>query len=312
MPSYWTHLAFAHDASREIFTLIPKGYRGELISAIAAQPHLFCSGTQGPDPFLFYLPVYLGKDKLPTILHTQKTPQLLSSMLRRAYQMKGEQRIMALSYTAGFLAHYALDSHAHAYVYSKTGADGGADSFCNHNALESDLNGLSIRRSFHRTAREMPPPRGYELSASERSVVSSLYAYLLRNLYGLDCTEKEVRHAILSARTCYRILYDPTSRKGKLTRRIEAHLARPYLSPIFLGESHYYDDPANLSHSPWKNPFTGEVSTADFFSLYDLALEHYIPLICALDAMGAADPMQTKAILQTFATTDFKGEPIQS
>ena len=310
MPSYWTHLAFAHDASKEIFTLIPPNYRGELISAIAARPHLFCSGTQGPDPFLFYLPVYLGGDKLPTILHTQKTPQLLSALLSLAYQMKGERRVMALSYAAGFLAHYALDSHTHAFVYSKTGVDGGADSFCNHNALESDLNRLAIRRSFHKTAREMPPPRGYELSTEERSVVSTLYAHLLTGLYGLDCTAKEVNHAILSARTCYRILYDPTSRKGKLTRRIEGLLSRPYLSPIFLGESHYYDDPANEAHLPWENPFTGERSTADFFSLYDLALEHYIPLICALDAMGAADPTQTKRILYAFATTDFKGEPI--
>lgn len=312
MPSYWTHLAFAHDASREFFSLIPKAYRGELINAVAAQPHLFCSGTQGPDPFLFYLPVYLGGDKLPTILHTQKTPQLLCALLRRAYQMRGERRTMALSYAAGFLAHYALDSHAHAFVYSKTGVDNGADSFCNHNALESDLNRLAIRRSFGKSACEMPPPRGYELSAEERTVVSALYSYLLTHLYGLSCSPAEVNRALLSARTCYRILYDPTSRKGGLTRRVEEHLRRPYLSPIFLGESHYYKDPANMAHRPWKNPFTGEVSTADFFSLYDLALEHYIPLICALDAIGSAKPQEIERILYAFAATDFKGDPIQS
>lgn len=309
MPSYWTHLMFAHDCRKQLFYAVEPSRRGELIRAIADYPHIFCTGTQGPDPFLFYLPVYWTGEKLSSILHTQKTPQLLCRLLTCAYGMEGKRRPIALSYAAGFLAHYLLDSHTHAFVYALTGTDG-PDSFCQHNALETDLNRLVVYRSMGKQIADLPRPRGYELSSVEESVLCTLYSDLFRTVYQIDCSPAKVARALWSARQCYRLFYDPHAKKATLLSKAEKLIGRAYLSPIFLGERHYFEDSANQKRTAWINPFTGYSSNEDFFTLYDRALEKYAPLIRALDALPVHSPSARKAVLSPYCLYDFHGRPL--
>ncbi|MBQ8287255.1 MAG: hypothetical protein IJX76_00600 [Clostridia bacterium] len=310
MPSFWTHFAFASDCRKRLSSRVGYTAAGTLTAAVAAYPHAFCTGMQGPDPFLFYLPAAFRKRRLSSVLHTEETVRLLCRILARAYSFAGEDRRIALSYVAGFLGHYLLDSHTHAFVYAKAGIVRSADSFCIHNALEADLNRLAIERSFGKRLREMPRPRAYELSPAERRVLCALYSDLLEQVYKIRCSPAKVARALWSVRECYRVLYDPHGRKAATVRKAEALAGRAYLSPLFLGESRYFEDPANLERHLWVDPFTKKASRATFFDLYDRALEAYIPLINLLESPNASCPRARRALLEKFCKRDFHGEPL--
>ncbi|MGM9648245.1 MAG: hypothetical protein ACI3YH_08955 [Eubacteriales bacterium] len=310
MPSFWTHLAFAKDCKARLMQASDSPPSGELAAAVAAHPRIFCTGMQGPDPFLFYLPAAFRKRRISTVLHTEETVKLLCRLFTRAYAFDGAERQIALSYIAGFLGHYLLDSHTHAFIYARAGAKRSAESFCIHNALEADLNRLAVRRSFGKELRTMPRPRVYELSPTERRVLCLLYSDVLERVYKLPCSPAMVARALWSVRQCYRVLYDPKGQKAVLLRRVELLAGRNYLSPLFLGESRYLEDPANLRRQIWTDPFTGQTSRATFFDLYDHALEEYAPLLARLDSPEESRPQARRALFSEVCRRDFHGEPL--
>ncbi|MBQ8383499.1 MAG: zinc dependent phospholipase C family protein [Clostridia bacterium] len=310
MPSFWTHFAFANDCRKRLLSRVGSPAAGTLTEAVAAYPHAFCTGMQGPDPFLFYLPAAFRKRRLSSVMHTEETAKLLCRVFTRAHAFRGEERRIALSYAAGFLGHYLLDSHTHAFVYARAGTVRSADSFCIHNALEADLNALAIRRSFGKQLREMPRPRAYELSSAERRVLCTLYSDLLERVYKIRCSPAKVARALWSVRQCYRVLYDPRGRKATAVRMAEEFAGRAYLSPLFLGESHYFEDPANSERRVWVDPFTKKPSRATFFELYDRALEAYVPLLTRLESSEGNALQARRALFAQVCKRDFHGAPI--
>lgn len=312
MPSFWTHFAFASDCRKRLFSRVGTPAQGTLTAAVAAYPHAYCVGMQGPDPFLFYLPAAFRKRRLSSVMHTEHTAKLLCRLFARAGAFEGEDQKIALSYAAGFLGHYLLDSHTHAFVYARAGIVRSTDSFCIHNALEADLNALAVQRSFGKRLSEMPRPRVYELTDPERRVLCALYSDLLEQVYHIRCSPAKVARALWSVRQCYRALYDPKGRKAAVLKTAEGLAGHAYLSPLFLGESHYYEDPANLEQRLWVDPFTKQPSRSTFFQLYDRALEQYAPLIQRLESPEARTAWARRSIFREICKRDFHGEPIPS
>lgn len=310
MPSFWTHVAFAEDCKQRILTHDP-ATAGELTQAICARPHAFYTGMQGPDLFLFYLPAAIRKRKLSSVLHTKETAKLLCRLFARAHAFRGEDRLCALSYVSGFLGHYLLDSHTHAFVYAAAGTDRTARSFCTHNALEADLNRLAVERSLGCSISALPRPCSYTLSKDERRILSDLLSRALCDVYGIACSPAKVSRAFHSVNLFTRILYDPKGSKAKIARLTETPLNNRYFSPLFLGESHYFHDPANLAHSRWIDPYTGESSTESFFDLYDRALSRFVPTLRRLETPALDSPRARKVFFQKLCERDFHGEPTE-
>lgn len=299
MPSFWTHFAFA----KECRTTLPSG---TIADAIARHPHAYHVGMQGPDMFLFYPPTALRKHRLSTELHEGSPTRLLVCLWRQAMLTRTSDRPIALAYAAGFLGHYCLDSETHAFVYAFSGIERSAKCYTAHNAIEADLNRLIVARVFGRSLRELSLPDVYRLPSEERAVVSHMLSRVVSCAYGLACTPSTVSHALSAVRLSAHLLSDRTGRKAKLTRALEAPLGMPYLSPLFLGISHYYPDAANLAHKPWRDPHTGEVSHADFFALYDRAKERYASMLSELEVRS---PKSYSAFFHTFCARDFHGAP---
>lgn len=309
MPSFWTHAAFAEDCIRQIHSLRRSGERGYLCDAIEAHPHAFFTGMQGPDLFLFYLPAALRKRRLSTVLHTEETAKLLCRLFARAHTFTGEDRRRALAYVCGFLGHYLLDSHSHAFVYARSGVGYSLNSFCTHNALESDLNRLIVQRSLGVPLRTLPRPRSYSLTTAERQILSTLLSSALRDVYRIDASPAMIARAFGSVHLFTGILYDSTGRKAKIAKIAEAPIGRPLFSPLFLGESRYFADPANQKHQSWEDPFTGRISHDSFFDLYDRALSRFVPLIRRLEAPEFRAPRTRRMLFEKLCRRDFHGEP---
>lgn len=311
MPSFWTHASFAEECKEQLSDLFSIGApMGYLSDAILAHPHAFFTGMQGPDLFLFYLPAALRKERLSTLLHTKHSAKLLCCLFARAHTYRGEDRRRALAYVCGFLGHYLLDSHTHAFVYARAGVGYSLNSFCTHNALESDLNRLTVESSLGIPLRTLPRPRSYALTPAERRILSSLLCSALRDVYGIDTSPAMVARAFSAVHLFTGILYDSTGRKAKLAKIAEAPIGKPLLSPLFLGESHYFADPANQSHRSWTDPYTGKRSQDSFFDLYDRALARFLPILRRLESEEGRTPRARRILFEKLCRRDFHGEPI--
>lgn len=317
MPSFWTHLAFAKDCERRLRLPSADGTAesadrkiGCLTDAILAHPHAFYTGMQGPDLFLFYLPAAFYRRRLSKVLHTEETAKLLCRLFAHAHKFRGEDRRRALAYVSGFLGHYLLDSHTHAFVYARAGIGQSADSFYKHNALEADLNRLAVRRSLNCRLADLPRPRSYKLCSGEQRILSQLLSGALQEVYRIRCSPEKVYRALWSVNFCTQLLYDPSGNKAKFAQIIERPLGDRYLSPLFLGESHFYADPANLLHRAWRDPYTGRMSHASFFQLYDRALDRFVPAIRRLESPDLQSCFARRTFFEKLCRRDFHGEPI--
>lgn len=299
MPSFWTHYAFA----RECKKMLPSDCLAE---AIRRHPHAYYTGMQGPDLFLFYLPTALRKKRVSTELHIRRPEKLLACIWRQASAAEGESRLIALAYAAGFLGHYCLDSETHPFVYAFSGIDRSAKSYCVHNALEADLNGLSVKRTFGQSVDTLALPDVYHLPPCEKAVVTRLLSRAINCVYKLNCTPATVSHALSAVRLSCHLLCDRSGMKAKLVRTLEKPIGLPCLSPLFLGTSRFYPDAANSEHRCWRDPYTGEESNTDFFALYDRAKSRYQ---YALETLCSLPSNERAAFFRSFCKRDFHGSP---
>lgn len=300
MPSFWTHFAFA----KECRSRLPSG---ELAEAVKCHPHAYHTGMQGPDMFLFYLPTALRKKRISTELHTHSPEKLLTCLWKQAANAKGSDRSIALAYAVGFLGHYCLDSETHPFVYAHAGIERSARCHTAHNALEADLNALSVRRAFGKLPTELPFPDVYHLPKAEEAVIARQLSRAIGAVYGLSCSPATVSRALRAVRISCHLLCDRSGKKADFVRILEKPIGLPYLSPLFLGVSHYCADAANFAHRKWKDPYTGAVSDSDFFSLYDDARKHFED---ALHCLAIRSPKDYPAFFRSICSRDFHGEPI--
>lgn len=299
MPSFWTHYAFAVECR----AVLPSD---ELASAVRRHPNAYHAGMQGPDPFLFYLPALLRKKRISTALHVDSPDRLLTCLWRQAAGAQGEDRSVALAYAAGFLGHFCLDSETHPFVYAFSGIERSAACYSVHNALEADLNRLTVKRCFGKSIAALALPDVYRLPKDEAEYIAKMLCRAIRCVYRCACSPTFVMRAFGAVRAAYRLLGDPKGNKAKFVRTLEKPFRLPYLSPLFLGESHYYTDAANLAHRRWRDPYTGAVSNADFFALYDSAKEKYAH---ALTVLRSLDAREYGDYFRGLCKRDFHGEP---
>lgn len=300
MPSFWTHYAFAEECKNTL--------TGTLGDAVARHPAAYYAGMQGPDPLLLYLPAVLRKKRLSTLLHVAHTARLLACLWRQATKMQGEAHEIALAYAVGFWGHYCLDSETHPFIYAHAGLGHSAVCIAKHNALEADLNELTVGRVLGKSLSDLPFPEHCHPTERDTACISRMLSRAIGCIYQVRCSPRMVGHAFALLRIWSRLLSDRSGRKAKYARVIEKPLRRPYLSPLFLGVSRYYPDPANFAHQQWHDPYTGTVSTADFFALYDAAKRKFSAMTAAYES---TEIDRCAALFDHLCERDFHGEPIR-
>lgn len=267
MPGLLTHYCFAKHVCKEDDPLI-------LI------------GTQGPDIFFSY-----GL----TLKHRRKDdPKLVrgyGSLLHRIDISKPyydfitmakdhEQRDILSTYIDGLLMHYAFDSIAHAYIFSRSGFSKEKGKWlkysCAHNYFETLLD-KEIMEHFGDKTR---PDKSLPLKKREMEIVSSFWA---------EFNEKEKLQERLPSNGFYcgvedyrfvtRFLLSKTGIKRFFLRLFgkKRNKLYCYCYPRTTKSGKKYDL-LNLNHAEWRNPSTGEVHHEDFFEIIDISYKRYLAL----------------------------------
>lgn len=285
MPGVDTHYFFGLDT----LDIIDDNY---VKKCCQIYPGSFSYGLQGPDIFFFFTFVHLANKKnLGTIIHTQKVNQFLHNMLRQVMHFpREEERQIAISYFAGFLGHYVLDSNVHPFVYGRTKYDENDPKYhSRHVFLETDINTLMLEKFTGMKPSEFRQGKTVLIPWHENKVVRRVLLYAISKTFP-DYVHFPVLmpYAMYLMAFCTHSLVDNSwGHKKYLFRKLESIFAkRPLLSPL-IGSDRFKltGDPLNLKHEEWTNPWDENLkSTESFYDLFNKAQMEYMNLLNELNA----------------------------
>lgn len=275
MPAFATHYIFAHE-------LLPK-----LPAEMNRDAVLL--GTQGPD-FLFYhrlLPHMSGKASasVGSKLHAADPAELFGNMRKN---LSGD--IIAKSYAAGFLMHYALDRNAHPYVYFIEEQYIKARhihywSFVVHNRIEYNIDTYMLRdRMGYEDARDFLPGETMCLDRDVLMAVGELAAPTFNDTLGTQMTVQDIAQGYEDMSYIHGLLRNKDGKRSALLHTLQFPFL-PLLGPIFTTSTRTKQpdklwDYMNLNRSEWyylKDPARRSRETFD--EIFERAKQDALGLI---------------------------------
>lgn len=275
MPGFATHYLFGistfhHIKDKVIHNVLKRHY------------HAYSLGLQGPDLFFYYLPGFRKHPNPGSIAHNSRTGDFLRELIEgsQTFSKRGEREI-ALSYTAGFLGHYTLDTTCHPYIYFKTHyRENTPEYFGRHVYLETDIDQKLLMEKKNLLPSGFYQERTICLNHKERRVIARLLYFAYHKVFpDLKLTYPDMYAATLFMPFGVFILHDPYGKKKTFARKIEKRfVGYPYVSPLIPSDKlRFTTDPLNRKHRIWKNPWdTSIVSTDSFYDLFEKAQIKYL------------------------------------
>lgn len=301
MPAIITHDSFGRDVYRDLYEQIGES-RDELDA--------FLLGNQGPD-VLFYgsvNPLTAASNSLGTKMHRDRSNDLISTIWETAESIPEDSWFAAISprgakrkyakfggaptatskniaqaYAMGFICHYVLDSTMHPFIYAQQYelCDAGVKGLDRssghevHATIESELDELVLTCKRGETISTFDPSmRILKGSDYVLDLISAMYCLTVQKVYDRKIAADTYKLCVKAWRQVQRLIYSSTGIKRNMLGRAETLFRRySFLRALSHQNRKLYESIFdNHEHMPWRNPETLEVRTADFWQLYDEAL----------------------------------------
>ena len=306
MPAIITHHLFGEDASRRLPD--ETAYEGEELLA-------FLLGNQGPDPFYFCFTA------TPTAIQTchafaeamhqdHVVESLLSARQAVTHIPAGDQGV-ARAFVMGLLAHYLLDSEAHAFIYAQekaiceagVGLEDAHDEV--HALIESELDTWMLWSARQQTISDAPAYANLARTERVSRVAGTIFSQIAWQNFGITLGPDRYEGCLRDYELVYRAI-DPTGNpRGRMiagAERLGSRYSR--LDALSHAAEPTEDCPAaNLACHPWCDPLTGEAQTTSFPDVFYDSLDKWPPLACAY-AHG------DDAALTALVSRGYDGEPL--
>lgn len=278
MPGFTTHYLFG----QQTYQKLPLS---DLKKTIQKYHTVFALGLQGPDIF-FYNPFFLFRRAgVPgSLVHTANTQEFLRQLLKspEIFHAENEKKI-ARTYVFGFIGHYLLDCACHPYIYARSYHPSGKKHLSRHLALETDIDTVLLWKFQHRYPSEFHQTECIAQSKEQLEVISTLLYFSLKSTFSLfRLNEFMMKVSIRSMQTGCRLLYDASGYKKILIRRMESiYPGYAFLSSLIASDTIMcFEDPLNLKHHSWTNPWDESLRFRDsFMDLFDSAKKEYYRIL---------------------------------
>lgn len=288
MPGFTTHYLFGQNTYQKLKPL-------PLKKAIRIHHAAYSLGLQGPDLFFYFLPSYaIHKNNLGSVAHTENTNLFLRHLLgsRDLFPKQREQKI-AEAYIAGFLGHYTLDTRCHPYVYWKTKFNGKSSGYHGrHVELETDIDKELLQLCRRLAPSAFCQSSTIRLTRLQMRTITKILHYVYQNTYPeLGILPITIWSSIRSFQLGTTFLHDPSGRKKAIIGALEKFaLGHPLFSALIPSDNcTVHDDPLNLLHGEWNNPWdTTLVSHRSFLDLAKGAQKEYLEVLGNLDGLFSA------------------------
>lgn len=314
MAGFTTHYIFGSD-------MIEKLSDEPISDLIKKHRNVYNLGLQGPDIFFYNMLIAIGNSryKFGEMLHKQNTNLFFSNAIDYINNLSSNNKLLNIEkrhdlekkninkrnlsfkkeileiYLYGLLAHYALDTRVHPYVYSRAGyipeKNNSSESFGIHSFIE-----INIDKKYLMKRNKIMPSRFYQhktvlISKDEQKAIEDFYVYCIIKTYYrerkgdirfIKLIRRQIKISIISHRILLYILHDKHGFKRRIVQLFEKYiLGYVAISNIILtNQLNDTVDSMNLKHLKWHHPWNKEyISYESFNDLYNKAGDFYINLL---------------------------------
>lgn len=241
-------------------------------------------GLQGPDPFYYYSAAFGSPfKKYGNIMHSEKTDALFYAFSRAVNRFTDERQAIAEAYFFGFLAHYALDSTIHPYVFCRQVEFKKEKQSVNessiHCRIENDIDYEFYKEKYKTPITDFDIDEYYSFDEQECATITVLMHYVLKSVYEIQIPTKKIKLCFEHMKQILKLLYNKNQYICKGMKRLEILSGEGTISGHFKTKKPDWDC-LNLEHKMWVNLWQPEIiKTKSVPQLFDEACKKAIKLV---------------------------------
>ncbi|MBU5483385.1 zinc dependent phospholipase C family protein [Clostridium sp. MSJ-11] len=259
MPGAWTHVLGASKVSSDIEDVKYK-------NIIKQNNKMYQYGAQGPDIFLYYCIFIPSKHnrvkKLGQRMHTDKTREFIMYFVDKAKETKTKEDFECLlSYTLGFVTHYALDTTMHPFIYYFGGiyhpdTVGTRKYDFYHRELENIIGMLELEDIRGKNKSKGTIHNEIDIGKKVPRVLEETYSSALYEVYSLKIKDYLLQYCYKDMKSSFKFVMDTNLGKNILLSLLEIVINKKNKAKILLNPEkiiHEYDY-LNKNHVQWNHP----------------------------------------------------------
>lgn len=275
-------------AAHEIFggEVLGEFSDGEVLSLVEEHRGVFGIGCQGPDLFLYNLPMLVcGEDRnLGERMHREGTARFFAYLWQTVWEAENPLEIeVGLSYLYGALAHYTLDTLIHPYIYARIGYDPEVPYSKRatrglHHRLEAAIDAkiMAVKRDI--LPSDYKPCESMEVDRQERACLADILVRAVSRTYKVKLKRENVFGAIKLMRMIACGFYGGSEKKRKNLEKWERCVSEDYLFSNLMVTDDYIRKRKvmNRENMLWRNPWDNDrESRASVWEIYQRAVRQY-------------------------------------
>ncbi|MCL2571620.1 MAG: zinc dependent phospholipase C family protein [Defluviitaleaceae bacterium] len=290
----------------------------EIRDYVAPMTNLFNLGTQGPDIFFYYIPGFITKRirGIGSLMHDKDLGLFFLAMADRAKESVADRQSI-FAYTAGFLAHYAVDVHSHPYVFAQTHNPPKPvlKEAYRHRHFETSVDVLMLKHMRDKKPAEYKLGQLISPNTPDKKAASAAMATAMREVYNCDINAKDVYKAMGQMAGHTSKLQSKKGKRKALIGGIETFLIRSKVISALIHMQTVSDnvDYLNIEETPWNPPWDSKAISNDcFLTLFNNAIKDAVQMIQALYAY-TNDNLSKEELATIIMNRSLKtGNPCQS
>lgn len=278
MPDVITHALGATEAIKRI--------EDPIASLVQKNLNVYRLGAQGPD-FFFYYHVLPGQDakrsnEYGSRLHREHSFAFLLTLLDYAkIKHKSKDFPLLLSYSLGFITHYAFDLTMHPFIYAHSGVAKANDPDSEiyhyyHKMYEIACDTYLLMEKKKRIAGRFRASQWIDLRGNFPLAIAKMLSACVDSVHGIEWSKEEYQEALESLPQVLDIMHDPYRIKQYGFRLLEITLRKKhaYTQALYLHKVPENPSFFNLDHQPWFHPVRKDlVFTDSFMDRYEQSVD---------------------------------------
>lgn len=257
-----------------------------LKSIVKKHNGVFGIGCQGPDLFLYNLPMHIGNGQknLGSRMHNEGSSKFFAYLLWTIWNTQDYEFMEnGLSYLCGALAHYTLDSMMHPYIYARIGFDPSIPYSKKatagiHHRLEAAIDAKMIAVKEDILPSRYQPLNSITISKDEKNALAELLSRAVSRSYHIRLRKENVTSSMKMMRMIVCSFYGCSDKHKKRLERLEGTFFEDYLCSNFLVADDYIKKRKimNTENEEWYNPWELAIMSKDsVWEIYEKAVCQY-------------------------------------
>lgn len=302
MPSIMTHYWFA----MEVLDRLPENKFKDTLKNYA---HEYRIGSNGPDMFFYCHAFPWDNQKLNEAyseLGSKVHAEHINDFYHDTIQLITAQndpvtKEAMISYVAGHLCHWALDSVAHPFIYYRTDGNNPETKYW-HSRYEGMIDNYMMDYLKRDNRNCFPARKILDCGSVTKEAIYQIYGPIVHHIWDIEISKEEINKALHDFRSLMTFVYDPIGILYHLFRIYELikDMDWKYTCHFITGKKDDTIDVFNDTHQKWCNPCdSSDVHHESLWDLFEKAQELCVKVLESFEkAIDTGNDKELLMILQ--------------